>query len=73
MTCKIKGLHKVYCNHCKKSFYTDARGIHSVFGKHLLTNFKCSCPYCDRVGNISNIYYFKNGKQKYMDVFYEPK
>ena len=66
-----EGLRKVYCNHCKKKFKTDARRYYNQF-EHKLT-INCSCPYCDRFGTITNIFFSKNGKQKWMDVFYELK
>lgn len=65
-------LKKVYCNHCKKSFKTDSLGAYHMLG-FIKFPFDNSCPYCDRIGRVVNIYYIKSGKQKWMYVFYESK
>lgn len=57
-----EGLKKVYCNHCKKKFKTDARIYHNQFENKL--TIKCSCPYCDLVE-------LENVEQHYIKFFKE--
>ena len=61
-----------YCNHCKKQFRTDA-SLNHIDNFYYMKNISCGCPYCDRFGKLTQIYYTKNGKQKTMIVFYSER